>query len=160
MALLQDKINVTVEDFEENLGEKKLPEFIRRSEEGFIGRIDKIVDIMKEDSSKRAVFISGPTSSGKTTFTMRLSKGLSEAGRTAAFLSLDDYYNLKELRFDRDGRPDFETIDTLDIDRAYRDIHDIIEGKAVVPPFFDFNDRQQKERDASEAKSERENYSP
>ena len=33
MALLEDKINVTVEELEENLGEKKLPEFIRRSEE-------------------------------------------------------------------------------------------------------------------------------
>ena len=31
------------------------------------------------------------------------------------------------------------------------DIHDIIEGKTVIPPFFDFNDRKQKERDASEA---------
>ena len=151
MAVLQDKINVTVEEFEENLGHKKLPEFIKRSEEGFIGRIDSIVNMVNEDRSKKAIFVAGPTSSGKTTFTMRLSQGLSRAGRKASFLSLDDYYNLKELRFDQDGRPDFETIDALDVDRAYRDIHDIIEGRSVIPPFFDFNDRQQKERDPSEA---------
>ena len=137
MALLEDKINVTVEELEENLGQKKLPEFISRSEEGFISRIDKIVDIMIEDRSKKAIFVAGPTSSGKTTFTMRL--------------SLDDYYFLKDLQFDRAGRPDFETIDAIDVDRAHKDIHDIIEGKTVIPPFFDFNDRKQKERDASEA---------
>ena len=151
MALLEDKINVTVEELEENLGQKKLPEFISRSEEGFISRIDKIVDIMIEDRSKKAIFVAGPTSSGKTTFTMRLSQGLSKAGRKAAFLSLDDYYFLKDLQFDRAGRPDFETIDAIDVDRAHKDIHDIIEGNTVIPPFFDFNDRKQKERDASEA---------
>ena len=151
MALLEDKINVTVEELEENLGEKKLPEFIRRSEEGFISRIDKIVNIMIEDRSKKAIFVAGPTSSGKTTFTMRLSQGLSKAGRKAAFLSLDDYYYLNELTFDRAGRPDFETIDAIDVDRAHKDIHDIIAGKTVIPPFFDFNERMQKERDASEA---------
>ncbi len=151
MALLADKINVTTEELEENLGQKKLPEFIKASEEGFISRIDKIVDIMNEDKSKKAIFVAGPTSSGKTTFTMRLSQGLSKSGRSAAFLSLDDYYFLKDLQFDRAGRPDFETIDAIDVERAHRDIHDIIEGKTVVPPFFDFNDRQQKERDISEA---------
>lgn len=151
MALLEDKINVTVEELEENLGEKKLPEFIRRSEEGFIARIDKIVDIMNEDRSRKAIFVAGPTSSGKTTFTMRLASGLSKAGRSAAFLSLDDYYYLKDLRYDSKGRPDFETIDAIDVERAHRDIHEIIEGKKVVPPFFDFQERVQKERDPSEA---------
>ena len=118
MALLEDKINVTLEELEENLGEKKLPEFIRRSEEGFIAQIDRIVDIMNEDRSRKAIFVAGPTSSGKTTFTMRLASGLSKAGRSAAFLSLDDYYCLTDLQFDRDGRPDFETIDAIDVKRA------------------------------------------
>lgn len=151
MALLEDKINVTVEELEENLGEKKLPEFIKKSEAGFISRIDRIVDIMNEDRSKKAIFVAGPTSSGKTTFTMRLSQGLSKSGRQAAFLSLDDYYFLKDIKFDRAGRPDFETIDAIDVERAHKDIHDIIAGKTVVPPYFDFNERVQKERDISEA---------
>ncbi len=151
MALLEEKINVTIEELEENLGEKKLPEFIRRSEEGFISKIDRIVDIMNEDRGRKAIFVAGPTSSGKTTFTMRLSQGLAKSGRSAAFISLDDYYYLNDLTFDREGRPDFETIDAIDVERAHKDIHDIIEGKTVIPPFFDFQDRVQKERDASEA---------
>ena len=97
---------------------------------------------MNSDRSKKAIFVAGPTSSGKTTFTMRLSQGLSKSGRSAAFLSLDDYYFLKDIQYDRAGRPDFETIDAIDVERAHKDIHDIIAGKTVVPPFFDFNDRR------------------
>ena len=151
MAVLQNKTNITLEELEENLGEKKLPEFISNSEKAFISQIDAIVDAVNNDKTKRAIFVSGPTSSGKTTFTMRLSSGLQKAGREAAFLSLDDYYNMSEIVFDKDGRPDFETIDTLDVDRARRDISDLISGKTVIPPYFDFMDRTQKERDESEA---------
>ncbi|MBR3143366.1 MAG: hypothetical protein IKF09_09505, partial [Clostridiales bacterium] len=101
--------------------------------------------------NKRAVFVSGPTSSGKTTFTLRLSKKINERGRKAIHLSLDDYYNIKELKCDKDGRPDFETIDALDVDRIQRDIKDLLDGKTVVPPFFDFNIRQQMEGDPANA---------
>jgi len=151
MALLSDKIDITVEELEENLGQKKLPEFVKRSEEMFLARIDRIVDAVNEDRSKKAIFVSGPTSSGKTTFTMRLSAGLKKAGRSAAFLSLDDYYSMTELKFDRDGRPDFETIDSLDVDRAASDVKNIIAGKRVIPPYFDFMVRKQFERDDSAA---------
>jgi len=151
MALLEDRIDISLEQLEENLGQKKLPAFVRSSEIGFINRIQKIVDTMNSDRSKKAIFVSGPTSSGKTTFTMRLSAGLEKAGRKAAFLSLDDYYKMTDLTFDRQGRPDFETIDAIDVERAHQDIHDIIEGKTVIPPYFDFMVRQQKERDPSEA---------
>lgn len=151
MAQLQDRTDITVEDLEENLGAKKLPEFIRNCEKIFIDRIDTIVEEVCNDPSKKAVFVSGPTSSGKTTFTMRLSAGLSRHGRPAEFLSLDDYYAMTELKFDRDGRPDFETIDALDIDRAASDIAKLINGEKVIPPFFNFMTRKQEERDESEA---------
>ncbi len=151
MAELRDKMDVTVEELEESLGAKKLPEFIRECEKGFIDRIDSIVENICADSSKRAVFVSGPTSSGKTTFTMRLSACFERHGRKAQFLSLDDYYTNKELTFDRDGRPDFETIEALDVERAAKDVTDIVAGKTVLPPFFDFKIRQQVQRDPSEA---------
>ena len=101
MALLEDRIDITLEQLEESLGEKKLPQFVKDSEVGFINRIQKIVDIMNDDRTRKAIFVSGPTSSGKTTFTMRLTAGLGKAGRAAAFLSLDDYYIMNDLTFDR-----------------------------------------------------------
>lgn len=151
MAELKDRIDITVEELEESLGAKKLPEFISKCEEGFLNRIDSIVEEICKDTSKRAVFVSGPTSSGKTTFTMRLSACFDRHGRKAKFLSLDDYYTNKDLTFDRDGRPDFETIEALDIERAKRDVEDIVAGKKVIPPYFNFKTRLQEERTEEDA---------
>lgn len=151
MAQLQGKKDITVEDLEESLGAKKLPAFIKSCEQEFIDNIDAIVDMFCQDSKKKAIFVSGPTSSGKTTFTMRLSAGLTRHGRQAAFLSLDDYYAMTELKFDKDGRPDFETIDSLDVDRAAADVKKIIAGEKVIPPFFNFLTRKSEERSGDEA---------
>lgn len=151
MAELRDRKDITVEELEESLGARKLPEFIKKCESDFIGSIDEIVSDFLDDPSKKAVFVSGPTSSGKTTFTMRLSAGLNKRGKKAVFLSLDDYYSMKELKFDRDGRPDFETIEAIDYERAASDIGRLIAGETVIPPFFNFMTRVQEERDPSEA---------
>ena len=143
MAELRDRIDITVEELEESLGAVRLPRFINESENGFVARIDAICDEIVSDPEKRAIFVSGPTSSGMTTFTLRLSKKINERGRKAIHLSLDDYYNISELKCDREGRPDFETIDALDVDRIQSDIKALLDGKVIVPPFFDFNTRQQ-----------------
>ena len=111
MAELRDRIDITVEELEESLGAVRLPRFIAESEKSFVGRIDSICDEICSDQNKRAIFVSGPTSSGKTTFTLRLSNTINSRGRKAVHLSLDDYYNITELRFDKEGRPDFETIE-------------------------------------------------
>ena len=151
MAELRDKIDITVEELEESLGAVRLPRFIADSESNFVAKIDAICDEIVSDPSKRAVFVSGPTSSGKTTFTLRLSKKINERGRKAIHLSLDDYYFLKDLKCDKDGRPDFETIEALDVDRIQKDIKALLDGKVIVPPFFDFNTRQQMPGDPDNA---------
>ena len=151
MAELRDRIDITVEELEESLGAVRLPRFIAESEKSFVGRIDSICDEICSDTNKRAIFVSGPTSSGKTTFTLRLSNTINKRGRKAVHLSLDDYYNIKEVKCDKDGRPDFETIDALDVERIQRDIKALLDGQTVIPPFFDFNVRKQMEGDPSDA---------
>ena len=151
MAELRDRIDITVEELEESLGAVRLPRFIAESENGFVGRIDAICDEICSDTNKRAIFVSGPTSSGKTTFTLRLSNTINQRGRKAVHLSLDDYYNIRDVKCDKDGRPDFETIDALDVARIQRDIKALLDGETVIPPFFDFNVRVQMEGDPSNA---------
>lgn len=145
MAELRDRLDITVEELEESLGANKLPRFIESSEKLFVDRIDTIINDILSDPRKRAICVSGPTSSGKTTFTMRLSSGLNKHGKKAFFLSLDDYYTVRDLTFDRDGRPDFETIEALDIERAAEDIKRILNQEAVTPPHFNFMTRQVEE---------------
>lgn len=151
MAELRDRLDITVEELEESLGQTKLPRFIAESERLFLDRIDAICNEICSNPDKRVIFVSGPTSSGKTTFTLRLSEALTKRGRKGYHISLDDYYCLTKLTFDRDGRPDFETIDTLDVDRAAGDIKAILAGERVIPPFFDFTVRKQMEGDPANA---------
>ena len=151
MAVLRNRVDITIEELEESLGSRKLTELITNSEKLFLHQIDEIVEEILNNSSKKVIFVSGPTSSGKTTFTMRLSQGFNRSGKTAAFLSLDDYYKLTDLTFDDEGRPDFETIDALDVPRIYKDITRILAGETVIPPYFDFMVRKSFEGDESRA---------
>lgn len=151
MAELTNRLDITVEELEEKLGYSKLPEFIKESEELFVSRTDAIADEICKDPAKRAIFISGPTSSGKTTFTLRLTSALAVRGRAAAHLSLDDYYNTSDIVFDKDGRPDFETIDSLDMELAAQNVKSILEGKEVLPPLFDFKVRERVQRSPNDS---------
>lgn len=149
MAELNNRRDINIEELEENL--TRLVDFIAESEKSFVESVDTIVNEVLSDPKKRVIFISGPTSSGKTTFTMHLKSNLERRGREAFFISLDDYYVLTGLKFDSCGRPDFERIESLDIERAADDIVRILKGESVCTPIFDFNIRQRVERDPSEA---------
>ena len=93
MAELRDRIDITVEELEESLGAVRLPRFIAESEKSFVGRIDTICDEICSDSNKRAIFVSGPTSSGKTTFTTALCKvlGVTDPVGSPTFAIVNEY---------------------------------------------------------------------
>lgn len=151
MAQLTNKIEISLEELEESLGVSKLPSFVNSSEMEFFEGAKKVASEALSNKNKRVIFISGPTSSGKTTFTSILSKQLVESGIKAAYLSLDDYYAVKELTFDSEGRPDYETKDTLNLDQVAIDINLILKGQSVITPRFNFQTRMSEKRDLSEA---------
>jgi len=124
------------------LGVNKLPSFIHEAEEGFLNMTGRIVEYISEHPRVRAVFISGPTSSGKTTFTERLAAGLRARDRMACRLSLDNYYDVVEPIFDADGRPDYESIYTIDTSLAGENFSDLLSGKSVIIPYFNFRTRK------------------
>ena len=93
-------------------------------------------------SEHHAVLISGPSSSGKTTFTNRLALQLKSMGIRPMLLSIDDYYRdvgdpLTPV--DENGESDLEHIQALDIDRFNQDIHDLMHGHEVLLPRYNFN---------------------
>lgn len=141
MANLSDKIQVSVEDLEEMLGVFGLPEFISKAETRFVRQTEEIAQEVACKPQIKVVFVSGPTSSGKTTFTDRLVSQLQKHGKKAIRLSLDDYYSLNALHFDEDGRPDFESADTLDLRLASIDLAKLVSGDEVKTPVFDFMTR-------------------
>jgi uridine kinase len=142
LADLSERLVLSTQDLEMQLGVNKLPLFIHEAEENFLEMTGKIVDHIAEHPRVRAVFISGPTSSGKTTFTERMAAGLRARGRNACRLSLDNYYDVVRPIFDEDGRPDYESIYTIDTVMAGENIRDLLRNRPVVIPHFNFRTRK------------------
>jgi uridine kinase len=87
----------------------------------------------------RAVLISGPSSSGKTTFSRRLTVQLLALGISPFPLELDNYFVDRERTpLGPDGRPDFESIDALDLNLLADHLPRLIRGERVQLPRFNF----------------------
>lgn len=101
-------------------------------------KISNIADDIAR-SGRKLVFIAGPSSSGKTTFAKRLGVQLNAAGLTPKVISLDDYYkNRVDIPVDENGQKNFENLEALDVDRFNSDLVEILEGKEVATPLYDF----------------------
>ncbi len=142
MAQLKQMVMISIGELESQLGVNKLPRFVNSCEAAFQQRIQEIAGKVLDQPAIKAVFVSGPTASGKTTFTDRLKRLLTEKGRPARVISLDDYYNISAGNYDEKGRPDFESIETLDTAQMVLDFSDLLAGKTVQLPTFDFLVRQ------------------
>jgi uridine kinase len=87
----------------------------------------------------RVIFIAGPSSSGKTTFSRRLSVQLLARGVSPFALEMDRYFVDRELTpLDENGELDFESIDALNRKRLSKDLRDLSAGKPVQIPHYDF----------------------
>ncbi len=142
MAQLQHMNIVSIDELESELGSVKWPRFVKRCEDNLHAYLLTTVRRILGNHHIRAIFVSGPTSSGKTTFSNRMSDLLGSHGRKTTVLSMDDYYSLKHERYDDKGRPDFESLETLDTDRMVEDFADLIAGRKVELPTFDFITRR------------------
>lgn len=95
--------------------------------------------VNNDNESIRLICIAGPSSSGKTTFANRLRIELLSRGLKPIRISIDDYYLPRDSApKDEDGKPDLESIEALDIDQLNQDMADLIDGKEVIMPHFDF----------------------
>ena len=91
----------------------------------------------------RMVLIAGPSSSGKTTFAKRLEIQLLSNGIRPFALSLDNYFvNRDETPRDENGNYDFESIDALDLDLLNQHLADLLAGKEVTLPYYNFKTGQ------------------
>ena len=94
--------------------------------------------IIKED--KRVVLIAGPSSSGKTTFSHRLSIQLRAHGMHPHPIAMDNFFKERsETPRDEDGNFDFECLEAMDLDLFGSKISELLLGKEVDMPRFDFN---------------------
>lgn len=132
---------ITIGDLERKLGSRKFPQFVEECEQGFRIQVSEIAKYVLAHHEISFVFLSGPTSSGKTTFSTHFTKSLNESGRRTHLISMDDYYSLGVPRYDQEGRPDYESIDTLDLDMLHDDLKALENMHEVNIPTFDFKTR-------------------
>jgi uridine kinase len=87
----------------------------------------------------RLVLIAGPTSSGKTTFSRRLSIQLLSQGLRPYPLEMDNYFvDRDKTPLDESGEPDFEALEALDRDLLNDNLEHLLRGEEVTLPRFDF----------------------
>lgn len=123
------------------LSRSDLIDFVNMCE---IKHTNEMHELAQEITSRRKkirlITIAGPSSSGKTTFSMRLRITLMSLGLKPVMISIDDYYLPRSSApIDEYGKPDLEHIESLDIERFNNDISALINGEEVTLPRYDFS---------------------
>lgn len=116
-------------------------EFIEVAEALQDRKIAEIADrINARRDSVRVVLIAGPSSSGKTTFSKRLTVQLRVVGRNPVTISLDDYFlDRDRTPKDESGAPDWESLNALDVQLLNEHLRALLRGDEVELPSFDFH---------------------
>ena len=133
------KIN-TVYRLNKKIKDGKIKELILFSEAIHEKKIAEIANQIKERQNVRMVLIAGPTSSGKTTFAGKLGMALRVQGIKPVTISVDNYFVERENNpVDENGNYDFECIEAIDVELLNSQLNDLLSGKEVELPTFDFS---------------------
>lgn len=113
--------------------------YIRLAETLQWKKISAIADMINARGCIKTIFVAGPSSSGKTTFTHKLGINLTVLGKKPILISLDNYYKTIDfVPVDEDGNKDFEALEALDLEHFQENIKDLYSGLEVVLPTFNF----------------------
>lgn len=122
---------------------KEYGDVIRTVEALHEKKLSQIADIIKEQK-KRIILIAAPSSSGKTSFAHRLCIHLRVNNLNPVSISLDDYFVDREhTPVDEFGNYDFESIYAINLEQFNRDLKDLLDGKEISLPKFDFKQGKQ-----------------
>lgn len=157
-----DRIELCLQKYRKwcrNIGISTVSDLNRIIEDGEVNYLVNVSEIWHEQNiseianyirnnidTKKLILISGPSSSGKTSFANRLKLHLKVSGVNAVSISLDNYYLPREqIPPGSDGKPDYEVPEALDLERFNRNISDLIEGREVIMPIYSFGYRPNSE---------------
>lgn len=137
----------TIGDLNEKVVRKEIAELIRVNEALHHKEIARIAEKISSNDKIKLVTIAGPSSSGKTTFSNRLYIHLRANGVKPILISLDNYYiGRANVPLDEYGNKDFETIEALDLKLLNENLTDLIAGKEVEIPVYNFITGEREEK--------------
>jgi len=128
-----------VGDLNEQVEAKTVSNLIKVSEALHEKKLAHIADQIAGHKDVKIILVSGPSSSGKTTFSKRLSVQLEVLGYKSVQVSMDDYFvEREETPKDEHGNYDFERPEALDIELFNSQLSALLAGEEINMPVFDF----------------------
>ena len=132
----------TVGELNRRVMEGDASELIKIAEAFHENKIANIARAIAEANKERGVrmaLISGPSSSGKTTFSKRLGVQLRVLGLDPVLIALDDYFvDRDKTPLGEDGKPDFEALEAIDLETLNIHLKALANGESVEIPRYDF----------------------
>lgn len=130
----------TIAELNTRLDAGEFPQIITESEAAYNVDVESAVSsILSRKDALKMVIITGPSSSGKTTTTIKVGERLKTVGLKLVTLSVDNYFfDLEMHPKDEFGDYDFETPHALDLPLINQHLSELIAGKEITVPFYDF----------------------
>lgn len=130
----------SVHSINELIAEGAFPELVTASEERYNQEITAAIQKLAERLQQvRIVIVAGPSSSGKTTTTIKIGEALARMNTRLKTMNIDNYFfDLEKHPKDEFGDHDYETPQALDLDLINRHLEDLLNDKAIDMPHYDF----------------------
>ena len=135
-----DKLDIaTVGELNEKVTRGGIQDILLIQEAMQEAKISEIAARIASEGNKKFVMIAGPSSSGKTTFSHRLSIQLAAHGMKPHPIAVDNYFVDRHLTpVDEFGEKNFECLEALDVEKFNEDMLALLDGKRVEMPVFNF----------------------
>ncbi|MGN0298718.1 MAG: nucleoside kinase [Lachnospiraceae bacterium] len=128
-----------VADLNDSIVRKEMNDVVLVQEALMEKRIADIAEQICESGTKRIILIAGPSSSGKTTFSHRLSIQLRAHGMKPQPIEVDNYFvNRVNSPRDEEGNYNFEDIECIDRELLRSDIKKLLAGEKILMPTYNF----------------------
>lgn len=129
----------TIGELNEAITQGRMQEIILLQEAEMEERLGRLAGQIAEQKDKKIIMIAGPSSSGKTTFSHRLSVQLRAHGLTPHPIGLDNYYvDRDKTPLDENGNYDFECLEAIELDLFNSDMQKLLRGEEILLPYFNF----------------------
>ncbi len=130
----------SVENLNRHIHDGTWKKLVEDSEKHYHQEIKKVAQLIhKRKDDLRLMIVAGPSSSGKTTTTMKIGEALAEAGISFVLLGLDNYFkNADNHPVDEFGDRDYEAPTALDLDLINEHLSALLKGKTIRMPHYDF----------------------
>lgn len=143
-----EKLNIScVGDLNDRITKEGIRNILLVQEALQEAKISNIARKICETGNKKFVMIAGPSSSGKTTFSHRLSIQLTAHGMKPHPIAVDNYFvNREHTPLDKYGEKDYECLEAIDVERFNQDMLALLRGDKVELPVYNFKTGQREYR--------------